>query len=138
MYIKAETMTTVLYMSKEYEVAAELNQPEDIAWIAGKVNCLRMEPAEFKISDDDVHNASLVRFCNQEDGTVKSQNLFFFSGGRILMAEADVPYLYRMDAVECQEFFQKCDIYVEEVNRKNPGKCCGCGFYLKLPDELKA
>ena len=78
MFINAEEMTAVLYLSKENEVAGELNQREDIAWIAEKVNCLNLIPAEFKISDEDTANASLVRFCNQEDDTVNNKNLFFF------------------------------------------------------------
>lgn len=138
MFINAEEMTAVLYLSKENEVAGELNQREDIAWIAEKVNCLNLIPAEFKISDEDTANASLVRFCNQEDDTVNNKNLFFFPGGRVMLVEARVPYLYRIDVAEGRAFFQKCDIYVEDVNKKNPGKCCGLGFWINIPDELKA
>ena len=115
-----------------------IESADEIAWLAGKTNCLKLIPAEFKISDADVEKASLIRFCNQEDDTVENINVFFFPEGRVMAVKARVPYLYRIDIHECREFFQKCDRYVEEANRKNPGKMCGFGFYLNIPDELKA
>ena len=138
MFINAEEMTAVFYLSKENEVAGELNQKEDISWIAETVNGLNLVPAEFKLSDEDAANGSLVRFCNQEDDMVLNKNLFFFPGGRVMLVEGRVPYLYRIDVAEGREFFQKCDIYVEDVNKKNPGRCCGLGFWINIPDELKA
>ena len=138
MYIEAETIMNAVYLSKEFEIVGELSQPEEIAWLAGKTNCRKLIPAEFKISDADVEKASLIRFCNQEDDTVENINVFFFPEGRVMAVKARVPYLYRIDIHECREFFQKCDKYVEEANRKNPGKMCGFGFYLNIPDELKA
>lgn len=138
MYIEAEKMTDVVYFSKEFEVVGNLSEPEEIAWLAGKTNCLKLIPAEFKISDADVEKASLIRFCNQEDDTVENINLFFFPEGKVMAVKARVPYLYRIDSNECKEFFQKCDRYVEEASRKNPGKLCGMGFWINIPDELKA
>ena len=133
--IDADEVTNIIYLCTDTEVCTmKLNLPEDISCIVEEVNALKLRPAHFKISDEEIQRMTYLLISFDESGYTQDIGLFFLSDGRLLVSQGTSDLCYTTD---CEKFIAFANEYISEAAKKYPPEYAGFGIWINLPDELQ-
>lgn len=133
--IDANEVTNILYVCQESQVGTlQMDHREDIDRIVEELQQLKLRPATFKISYEDIETMTFLVLLRDEASGKQPIQIAIFPGKRVLVSEGAS---YTCYLAYTQSFLGFVGEYVDETAKNYSQFHSGMGVWVAFPDELQ-